>query len=519
MMDGMFPGTHALTHPHRPAAIMADSGQVLTYAELDERSVRLANALRDAGLCRGDTVALLTDNTVRAYEVYWAALRSGLYITVVNSHLTAAEAAYIVQDSTARALVASAGLAELAEDIAALTPHVETKLAYEGTVTGFADYDTVLAGASPTPPDNQPRGADLLYSSGTTGRPKGIRTALPDIQVHESPGAVAPAVQASYGFDSDTVYLSPGPVYHAAPLRFSAAVQALGGTVVMMRRFDAEAALRAIEKYHVTASQWVPTMFVRMLTLPEPVKARYDLSSHHVAIHGAAPCPSDVKRAMIDWWGPIVYEYYSSTEAAGTTSIDTAEWLAKPGSVGRAVVGTIRICSDDGTLLAPGQVGTVYFERDNVPFSYFNDDDATLATRHPAHPLWATVGDLGYLDEDDYLFLTDRKAFTIISGGVNIYPREVEDALALHPAVFDVAVIGVPDPEMGESVLAVVQPAPGVAPGPELAAELREYTRGRIAHFKAPREVEFVTELPRNPAGKLVKQALRRQYTDGPQRG
>jgi fatty-acyl-CoA synthase len=514
-MDVMYPGTHAVTHPDRPAAIMAGSGQVLTYTELDDRSIRLANLLWDAGLRRGDTVALLTDNTLRAYEVYWAALRSGLYITVVNSHLSADEAAYVVHDSAARALVASAGVAELARTVATVVPRVGTKLVYGGAVAGFADYDAALAEASPLPPTVQPRGADLLYSSGTTGRPKGVRTELPDIQVHESSGRVAAALQASYGFDSDTVYLSPGPVYHAAPLRFAAAVQALGGTVVMMERFDAEAALLAIEEHRVTASQWVPTMFVRMLRLPDRVRAAHDLSSHRVAIHSAAPCPADVKRAMIDWWGPIVYEYYSSTEAVGTTSIDSAEWLAKPGSVGRTVEGVIRICADDGTVLSPGEVGTVYFERDGVSFTYINDEAGTLATRHPAHPRWATVGDLGYVDEDGYLFLTDRKAFTIISGGVNIYPREVEDALTLHPAVSDVAVIGVPDTEMGESVLAVVQPTPDVRPGPELAEELREYVRGRIAHFKAPREVEFVTELPRTPAGKLAKESIRRQFAAG----
>ncbi|HVV20513.1 MAG TPA: acyl-CoA synthetase [Pseudonocardiaceae bacterium] len=506
----MYPGTYAATHPERPAAVMAGSGDVLTYRELDERSVRLANALRDVGLRQGDTVALVSDNTFRAYEVYWAALRSGLYVAAVNSHLAGAEAEYVIGDSGAKALVVSGALAGLAGDIAA--PGVRLRLAYNGTVPGYDDYDAALAAASPVAPADQPRGADLLYSSGTTGRPKGIRVELPDAQVTDSPGSLVPLLQAMYGFGFDTVYLSPGPVYHAAPLRFAASVQALGGTVVMMERFDAEGALAAIERYQVTASQWVPTMFVRMLKLPAAVRERYDLGSHRVAVHAAASCPVDVKRAMIDWWGPILYEYYSSTEGLGMTAIDSAAWLDRPGSVGRPVLGTVRICDDTGNVLPAGRIGTVYFERDEEVFSYLNDPEQTTRSRHPEHPLWSTVGDVGYVDDGGYLFLTDRAAFTIISGGVNIYPQEVENALALHPAVLDVAVIGVPDAERGESVLAVVQPAAGVTPGPELAAALREHVRGRIAHYKAPQRVEFVDELPRTPTGKLVKGALRQRY-------
>jgi long-chain acyl-CoA synthetase len=273
-------------------------------------------------------------------------------------------------------------------------------------------------------------------------------------------------------------------------------------------------ALQAIEKFQITHSQWVPTMFVRMLKLPGEQRQGHDLSSHRVAIHAAAPCPVEVKRAMIDWWGPILQEYYAATEGNGATFIDSGQWLTKPGSVGRAGLGTLHICREDGREVAAGEIGLVYFERDKVPFTYHNDPDKTRESQHPDHPAWTTTGDIGYLDEDGYLFLTDRRAFTIISGGVNIYPQEIENVLALHPKVFDIAVIGVPDPEMGESVKAVVQAAPGVAAGPETGAELLAFLRERIAHYKVPRSVDFVDALPRTATGKLQKGKLRAQYTN-----
>jgi long-chain acyl-CoA synthetase len=511
----MYPGVYAARWPDRPAVIMAGSGERLSYRELDERSARLANALAAAGLRRGDTVALLTDNSIRAYEVYWAAMRSGLYLTVVNSHLPAGDVAYIVGDSGAQVLVVSAALADLAREVAEQVVDVQTRWAYGGPVPGFADYDAALAAASPVPSRDQPQGADLLYSSGTTGRPKGIKIELPDRQVHEPGNVLVPVLEGLYGFGSQTVYLSPAPVYHAAPLRFGAAVHALGGTLVMMERFDAEAALRAIEQYRVTHSQWVPTMFVRMLKLPAQARGGYDLSSHRVAVHAAAPCPVAVKQAMLNWWGPILYEYYAATESVGMTFVGPEQWLAKPGSVGKAVVGVLHICDDDGRALPAGEVGTVYFEREEeVPFSYHGDPEKTRQAQHPWHPRWWTIGDVGYLDADGDLFLTDRKAFMIISGGVNIYPQEIENALALHPAVSDVAVIGVPDEEMGESVRAVVQPAADAVPGPDLEAELIGYLRARIAHYKVPRIVDFVAQLPRTPTGKLVKRQLKQQYVD-----
>jgi len=508
-----YPGAHAATTPDKAAVVMAGSGETLTYRELEERSTRLAAHLRGLGLRPGDVVALLTDNRPQASEVYWACQRAGLYVTAVNWHVTAAEAAYIVDDCGATVLIASAALADLARAALAAAPGVCTPLAYAGAIEGFGDYEAALAAADPVPPADQPRGGDLLYSSGTTGRPKGIKPALPDRQVTEPGDTLTAVFGGLYGFGPDTVYLSPAPIYHAAPLRFVGIIQSVGGTVVMMESFDAEAALAAIQRFRVTHSQWVPTMFVRMLKLPQQVRRSYDVSSLRCAVHAAAPCPVEVKRAMIDWWGPVLYEYYASTESSGGTFIDSVEWLAKPGSVGHdGVMGTVHVVGEDGEDLGTGEVGVVYFEREEMPFSYHHDPAATAAAQHPDHPTWSTVGDMGYLDEDRYLFLTDRQSFMIISGGVNIYPREVEDVLILHGAVADVAVIGVPDEEMGEAVKAVVQLADGGAPSGELAAELIGYTRERLAHYKCPTSVDFVAQLPRTPTGKLRKHLLRRDY-------
>lgn len=505
----MYPGTWARETPDKPALVIAETGEQLTYAELDERSLRLAHVLAEAGLTRGDVVALISDNTLETYEVYWAALRSGLYLTAVNHNLGPSEADYILEDCGAKALIVSAAKRDL---VAAMSVEVPTRLAYGGPVDGFASYDEALAAASTEPLAEQPHGDDFLYSSGTTGRPKGIKIPLLGIQVDE-PGYPYPAIfGALYGFGTDTVYLSPAPVYHAAPLRFMGAVHVAGGTVVMMRKFDAEGFLAAVERYGVTHTQVVPTMFVRMLKLPEEVRRRYDLSSLRVVVHAAAPCPVDVKRQMIDWLGPIVEEYYASTEANGGTKISSEEWLAHPGSVGKPLIGVPRICGPEGEELGPGEVGTIYFERDELPFSYHNDPEKTAATQHPHHPGWSTVGDLGYVDEDGWLFLTDRKAFMIISGGVNIYPQEIEDLYTLHPRVTDIAVVGVPDEEMGERVVAFVEPADD---GEGLAEELIAYARERIAHFKVPREVIITRDLPRTPTGKLVKGQLKERYAAG----
>jgi fatty-acyl-CoA synthase len=493
---------------------MAGTGETTTYGQLDERSVRLAHLLIDAGLRRGDHIAMLTDNQPQAFEVYWAALRSGLYVTAINWHLTVDEAAYILGDCGATVLVVSAALGDLAAKVLPLAPAVTVRLAFGGRVEGYESYEEALATASNEPLADQPRGGDMLYSSGTTGRPKGIMAPLPHAQVGDPGDPLLAFITGAFGIDADTIYLSPAPVYHAAPLRFCGGVNAVGGTVVLLERFEPGAALAAIDRYRVTHSQWVPTMFVRMLKMSDEERAGFDGSTQRVAIHAAAPCPTDVKTAMIAWWGPILTEYYGGTEGNGLTVITSEQWLAHPGSVGRAVLGVPRICDDSGAELPPGQVGTVYFERDRLPFQYHNDPDKTAGAVHPQHPTWTTIGDIGYLDDEGFLYLTDRKAFTIISGGVNIYPQEIEDVLALHPKVADVAVIGVPDPDLGEQVKAVVQPAIDAVPGEDLAAEIVDYVRGRIAGYKVPRSVDFISELPRTPTGKLVKGPLRDRYIE-----
>ena len=510
----MFPGVFAATTPDKPAVIAAATGEVLTYAQLDENSTRLANHLEKLGLAPGDSIAMVSANDLHMFEVYWAALRSGLYVTAINHHLTAAETNYILGDCNAKVLFAGASVGDAVADAGeipalAVAGH---RLVWGGAIDGFEEYEEALAAASPAPRADQPRGTDMLYSSGTTGRPKGIQTPLPQGQVDEIPDAYTAIFAPMYGFTEDTVYLSPAPLYHAAPLRYCGTTNSVGGTVVMMDRFEPETALAMIEKFRATHSQWVPTMFIRMLKLPADVRDRYDVSSMKVAVHAAAPCPADVKRAMIEWWGPVIHEYYASTEAAGATFIGPQEALDHPGSVGKPLLGIVHICAEDGTELPVGEIGQVYFERDEMPFRYHNDPDKTRGAQHPHHENWSTTGDVGYVDDDGYLYLTDRKAFMIISGGVNIYPQEAENVLIGHPAVYDAAVIGVPDDDLGEVAKACVQLAPGYEPSDELAGQLIDFITSSIASYKAPRTVDFVEDLPRTPTGNLVKGELRKRY-------
>jgi len=511
----MWPGFHAARTPDKPAIIMAESGETVTYAQLDAASNRLAHLLAQRGLGFGDHLALLMENTPWYFEVTWAAQRSGLVFTPINFHLTAEEASYIVADCDARAFVTTAAQAALAQELTAALPEaVTTRLVIGGALTGYERYEDAVAEYPPTPLAEELEGAAMLYSSGTTGRPKGV---MPQ-HARQPIGAALPLLQTFsklYGIDADAVYLSPAPLYHAAPNAFCMTVLRAGGTVVVMERFEPEAALAFIERYRITHSQWVPTMFVRMLKLPDAVRQRYDLSSLRVAIHAAAPCPVPIKEQMIAWWGPCILEYYSSTEGVGATIINSEEWLAHKGSVGRVLAGKIHILDDDGVELPLGEPGRIFFEPNAsaIPVSYHKDAEKTAKLRD-AHG-WSSVGDVGYLDADGYLYLTDRKDFMIVAGGVNIYPQEIENLLVTHPKVADAAVFGVPNDELGEEVKAVVQPADMRDAGPALADELQSFCRLHLARFKCPRSIDFTAELPRAPTGKLYKRLLRDEYWKG----
>ena len=510
----MYPGAYVHETPDKPAVIMAATGETVSFADLETNSIRLAHHFRSRGLGRGDHIAVLATNKAQVFDIYWAAIRSGLYITMINWHLTLPEMAYLIDDCQARAVIIDADLHAIASDLIPKCPQAKDWMSFGGAIAGIDTLDSAALDHPTHAPNDEPRGADMLYSSGTTGRPKGIKPTLPDRQIGDPGDSLIELNRTVWGVGPDDIYLSPAPLYHAAPLRTCATVQALGGTVVVMDRFDAEKALSYIEQFRITYSQWVPTMFVRMLKLPESTRNRYDLSSMRVAVHAAAPCPVEIKRQMIDWWGPIVDEYYSSTELNGMTLVKAPDWLRKPGTVGRAAIGTLRICGNDGTVLPTNEVGTVYFERDTLPFEYHNDPDKTRQAQHPKHPTWTTTGDVGYVDDAGYLFLVDRKSFMIISGGVNIYPQEIENILVEHPKVLDAAVIGIPDNEMGESVLAIVEPSATATGNDALAAELLDYLQPRLARFKHPRRIVFSNGLPRTPTGKLAKVGLRERYSD-----
>jgi long-chain acyl-CoA synthetase len=508
-MTDLQPGAQVATRGDAPAVIMADSGASISYRELDERSKRIAQLLRDGGLKPGDHIAILLENHPRYYEVFWGAMRAGLYITPINWHLKPEEAGYIIEDCGATALVTSAMLSHIAKE---LEPHlgaVSIRLMMDGAEGGYESYEEAIARFPAEPLENEVEGTYMFYSSGTTGRPKGIKPALGGEPYGSGGGALIMLIQHMYGFSSDTVYLCPAPLYHAAPLGWSTTAQRLGATVVLMEKFDPKRALELIEQHRVTHAQFVPTHFIRMLKLSDEERNAHDLSSLSMVVHAAAPCPVDVKHQMIEWWGPLIYEYYAGSEGNGFCAIGPEQWLEHPGSVGIPMIGKLHILDEDGNELPVGEVGQVWFESD-MRFEYHNDPDKTADAFNDRG--WSSLGDIGYVDQEGYLYLTDRASHMIISGGVNIYPQEVENALAMHPSVADVAVIGVPNTEMGEEVKAVVIPADGTAAGPELEAELMAYCRSRLAHYKCPASVDFVDELPRLPTGKLLKRELRNRY-------
>lgn len=502
------PSLEAQARPEKPAYIMAATGETVSYRALDEHSNQGARLFRELGLVAGDHIALCLENNARFFEICWAAQRAGLYFTPISTHLTAGEVAYIVQDSGARLVIASKGLEAVASELAMTLKEPRVRFVVGGAVQGYERWEKAVARQETTPIADEVMGYPMLYSSGTTGRPKGVKQPFVAQPISEAQ-PVGLLLQALYGFDGETIYLSPAPLYHAAPLAFNMTVQALGGTCVIMDRFDPERFLRLIESYRITHTQLVPTMFVRLTKLPQEIRERYDLSSLRCAIHAAAPCPIAVKQAMIDWWGPIIHEYYGGSEGNGFTAISSAEWLAHKGSVGRSMLGEIKIFGADGAELPPGEAGLVYF-KGGRPFAYHNDPAKTAEAYNDDG--WSTIGDIGYLDPEGYLYLTDRKAFTIVSGGVNIYPRETEDVLITHPMVADVAVFGVPNEEFGEEVKAVVQPADMAEAGEALAAELMAHCRRHLSPIKCPKSIDFEAELPRSATGKLYKRLLRDRY-------
>lgn len=508
----MYPGHWATQFPDKPAVINSATGQTLTYAQLNDRSNQLAQLMYDLGLRRGDHCAIFMENDIRYFETVWAALRSGLYCTTVNRYLTDEEAAYIVDNSESQLVVTSKHLKDIAGSLPAACPQVKRWLMTDDAYDAFENYDEAIAQYPAEPLAEEPAGTMMLYSSGTTGRPKGILRPLPEVSISDGATPIGALQRNTWNFNEDTVYLSPAPLYHSAPMGFTTGTHANGGTVVMMPRFDELGALKAIADYQVTHSQWVPTMFSRMLKLDPDTRHQFDLSSHQVAIHAAAPCPKGVKQQMFEWWGPIIHEYYGGTELNGLTHVSPEAWLSKPGTVGQAILGVLHICDDDGNEVPAGQSGLVYFELPKMPFKYLKDDEKTKSAQHPQHANWSALGDVGYMDEDGFLFLTDRATFMIISGGVNIYPQEIEDAMIMHPKVQDVAVIGVPNEEMGEEVKAVVQLVPEVEASPAVIDELMAYTREHIAHYKCPRSIDFEEELPRLPTGKLYKRILKDRY-------
>ena len=507
----MFPGKYALENADQAALIMAETGESVSYAELESRSNQLAHLLRKHGLKRLDHYAIFMENNLRFIEACSAGERSGLYYTCINSYLKADELAYIVNNSEAKIIITSAAKEAVVQEALMDCPNVSLCLVVDGTEEDSRDvnYQHAIEQFPETPIADEYLGRSMLYSSGTTGRPKGVIGPLPE----EPPTETLPVsdfLHELWHYRPGMVYLSPAPLYHAAPLSAVSLTIRCGGTVIIMKRFDPELYLDLLKKHSATHSQLVPTMFSRMLKLPQEVRDKSDLSSLEIAIHAAAPCPVQVKEEMINWWGPIVHEYYGATEALGFTACNSEEWLTHRGTVGKIMLGELHILDEEGKDLPQGTPGEIWFKTASE-FSYFNDVEATVAATS-ADGSMSTVGDIGYLDEDGFLYLTDRATFMIISGGVNIYPQETENLLITHPKVADAAVFGVPNVDLGEEVKAVIQPITDVAPGDDLAQELMDFCLAQLSRQKCPRSIDFENELPRLPTGKLYKRLLRDKY-------
>lgn len=504
----MHPSIHAKSHPEKAALIMAETGEELSFGDLDRLSNQGAQLFRKLGLAPGSTIAMCLANSPVFFEIAWAAQRAGLYFVTISNKLQAEEIEYIIRDSGAKAFITSASLGSVAAEITKCNLGISL-FSVGDRMAGFLDFATERNAMPATPVADEQAGYDMLYSSGTTGRPKGIKPSPICGEPIDKPDSVVMVATKLYSASSESVYLCPAPIYHAAPLRWTMAMMRLGATVVLMERFTPETALAAIERCGVTIAQFVPTHFIRMLKMPETERLSYDVSTLRTVIHAAAPCPVPVKEAMMDWFGPIIHEYYSGSEGNGGTFIGPQEWLAHKGSVGRPLTTKVHICDQDGNELPPRSEGNIYFSG-GAQFEYHNDAAKTAESRHAEG--WTTLGDIGWVDEDGYLYLTDRKSFMIISGGVNIYPQEIENLLITHPKVADVAVIGGPDDEMGERVIAVVQPIDWADAGEALAAELIAFAREKLSHVKTPRQIDFSRALPRLDTGKLYKRLIRDEY-------
>jgi len=490
---------------------MASTGETVSYRELDARANRLAHLLRNHGLRRLDHFSIFMENNNRYLEANGAGERAGLYYTCVNSYLTASELAYILDNSQSRVLITSTAKLDVAREALQQSPQVTLCVVVDGPGESerIVGLEEATAGLPDTPIADESLGTPMLYSSGTTGRPKGILRPLPE-QPPSQPLPLFFFLHQLWQYRDGMIYLSPAPLYHSAPQAAVSLTIRSGGTVIIMEHFDPEQYLQLVERYKVTHSQLVPTMFSRMLKLPEEVRSRYDLSSLEIAIHAAAPCPPAVKEQMIKWWGPIIHEYYGATEGLGFTACNSEEWLKHRGTVGKVMLGDLHILDESMKPCPKGVPGQIWFKTAS-PFEYFNDPSKTKEARSDDGSM-STVGDVGYVDDDGYLHLTDRATFMIISGGVNIYPQECENLLITHPKVADAAVFGVPNDDLGEEVKAVIQPMPGVIAGPEFAQELINFCAQSLSRQKVPRSIDFMEELPRLPTGKLYKRLLRDRY-------
>ena len=511
----MHPSFHAQTTPDKAAFILAESGQQVTFAELESITNRGAQLMRQLGLNKGDHLAVMVENCLEFLFISWASNRAGLYFTPISTSLKSDEISYIVKNCEAKVFIASATLLDKLDFSSLALPAELEKMMIKAAgapAAGFRDWDSEVADMQDEPIGDECEGMYMMYSSGTTGRPKGIKRPFDEgpLGVGNSAGNYPMMQNFLYAASSDAIFLSPAPLYHAAPLYWSSAYTRLGATVVIMEKFEPEAALKTIEKYAISHSQWVPTMFIRMLKLDHEIREKYDISSLECAVHAAAPCPIPIKESLMSWWGPIVHEYYSGSEGNGMTVINPQEWFEHKGSVGKPIYGELHIVDQEsGRELATGERGAIYFGS-GQEFEYHNEEEKTRKVRHPSG--WTTLGDIGYIDAEGFLFLTDRQSNMIISGGVNIYPQETENLIITHDLVVDVAVIGVPNEDFGEEVKAIVEPKSMALATPELAEEIIDLCRKNLSNIKCPRSVDFCVKLPRTDAGKLLKRLLKETY-------